>query len=57
MARFEILLAIPLGAPKEQVILDELGPGQAVAYWRDGLDRHHVPKRALAELIVNVPSA
>lgn len=54
--RFEILLALPLGVPKEQVILEELGPGQAVAYWRDEADRHHVPKRPITELIVNAPA-
>ena len=47
-----ILLIVALGKPKETVVIDPVGPDGAIAYWRDEDDVHHVPKRALDELIV-----
>jgi len=52
-ARFEILLAIALGTPKETVVLEEVQPGDDIKYWRDEHGVHHVPKRPLAELILS----
>ncbi|HMM22143.1 MAG TPA: nitroreductase family protein [Selenomonadales bacterium] len=49
----EILLAIALGKPKEIVVLDEIGPDGDIQYWRDGNQVHHVPKRKLADLVLN----
>lgn len=49
--KFEILLVISLGKPKEEIILDELSPGVDTSYWRDENDVHHVPKRRLADVI------
>jgi nitroreductase len=49
--KFEILLVIALGKPKEKVVLDELPPGVDTAYWRDKDDVHHVPKRRLVDII------
>lgn len=51
-SKFDILLAIALGKPKEKVVLDELVPGADIAYWRDKDDVHHVPKRRLIDIIV-----
>jgi nitroreductase len=51
--RYEILLVIALGAPKEQVVLEDLPADGDVRYWRDAQAAHHVPKRALGELIVS----
>lgn len=51
--RFEILLAIALGKPKEIVVLEEMTPGGSIKYWRDDLGIHHVPKRSLDELILS----
>ena len=51
-ASYEILLVIALGKPREQVVIDELGPNGDIKYWRDGAGVHHVPKRPLKELIV-----
>ena len=48
----EILLAIALGKPKEIVVLEPLGPGGDIRYWRDADGVHHVPKRSLGDLVV-----
>ena len=50
--QYEILLVLALGKPKETVVLDELGPEGDIKYWRDADGMHHVPKRALDEIIV-----
>lgn len=50
--KFEILLVIALGKPKEKVVLDELPPSVDTTYWRDKDDVHHVPKRRLVDVIV-----
>jgi nitroreductase len=49
----DILLVLALGKPKEQVVVDPLGADGSVKYWRDETQIHHVPKRALDELIIN----
>jgi nitroreductase len=53
--QFEILFVIALGTPREQVVLDDVGPGGNIEYWRDEAGVHHVPKRSLADVIVNLP--
>jgi len=50
--RFEILLVIALGKPKEKVIIEPLDKGADVRYWRDDEGVHRVPKRALNEIII-----
>jgi nitroreductase len=50
--RFEILLVLALGKPKEKVQLETIGADGDVKYWRDENGVHHVPKRTLDELIV-----
>ena len=52
--RYEILLVIALGKPKETVTIDPVGEDGSIKYWRDDSDVHHVPKRALDEIIVDV---
>ena len=51
--RFEILLVIALGKPKETIVLESLGPDGDIRYWRDASGEHHVPKRSLDEIIVS----
>ena len=50
----EILLVVALGKPKEKVIVDKVGEDGDIKYWRDQDDAHHVPKRSLDELILNL---
>jgi nitroreductase len=50
--RYEILLVLAMGKPKEQVVVDDVGPDGSIKYWRDSSGVHHVPKRPLSELIL-----
>jgi len=50
-AKYEILLVLALGRPKETVILEAVQDG-AIKYWRDARGRHHVPKRSLREIVL-----
>jgi nitroreductase len=51
-SRYEILLVLALGKPKEKVMIETVGPGGDTRYWRDSEGVHHVPKRPLDEIIV-----
>jgi nitroreductase len=50
--RYDIVLAIALGKPKEKVVVEMLQPEGSIKYWRDGEGVHHVPKRALDDIIL-----
>lgn len=52
--QYRILYVIALGKPVETVVLDE-AKDDDIKYWRDKNQVHHVPKRDLEELIINVP--
>jgi nitroreductase len=51
-AQYEVLVVIALGEPKESVTLESLGEDGDVRYWRDAEGGHHVPKRALNDIIL-----
>ncbi|MEE8483264.1 MAG: nitroreductase family protein, partial [Nitrospinota bacterium] len=48
---YEITFVLPIGKPKETVVLEEIKGGD-VKYWRDEDGVHHVPKRPLNEIIL-----
>ena len=50
--RYEILVVLALGKPKETVVIDPVGPDGDIKYWRDAGSVHHVPKRSPDELIL-----
>jgi len=50
--RYDIMLVLALGKPKEKVVIDSVGPDGDIKYWRDSNDVHHVPKRSLDEIII-----
>ncbi|MFC1940572.1 nitroreductase family protein [Chloroflexota bacterium] len=50
--RYEILLVLSLGKPKEKVVLETIGSDGDIKYWRDSDSVHHVPKRCLDDIVV-----
>jgi hypothetical protein len=50
----DILLVLALGTPSETVVLEEGKSPDDVPYWRDSHGVHHVPKRPLEEVLVQV---
>jgi nitroreductase len=48
----EILLVLALGKPRETVVIEPVGPEGDIKYWRGPDGVHHVPKRALDDIIV-----
>ena len=50
--RYEILLVLALGKPRETVVIDTVDASGDIKYWRDTEGMHHVPKRALQDLLV-----
>jgi len=52
-SRYEILLVLALGRPRETVIIETVGPTGEIKYWRDSKGIHHVPKRALDDIIID----
>jgi nitroreductase len=51
--RYQILLACVLGTPAETVVIENIKGGDH-KYWRDAQGIHHVPKRPLGELILEI---
>jgi nitroreductase len=52
--RYKILLALALGKPAEEVVIEPVSADGDIKYWRDEAGVHHVPKRALDDLILDL---
>jgi nitroreductase len=52
--QFEILLILALGKPKEEMVIDTVGPDGSTQQWWDQNMVRHVRKRPLEDLIVNL---
>ena len=52
--QYEILLVIAIGMPAEEVVIEDLGASGDIKYWRDDKEVHHVPKRRVRDLILNL---
>ncbi len=46
------LLVLALGVPAETCVLESAQPGASLTYWRGPDGVHHVPKRTLAEVLI-----
>jgi nitroreductase len=53
LPRYEILLVLALGKPKEIVQIEPVSAEGSIKYWRDDQAIHHVPKRSLNEILVS----
>lgn len=51
----EILMVLALGQPNETVVLEDGKAPEERPYWRDSAGVHHVPKRPLLDLLVELP--
>lgn len=51
-SHLKILLVLAIGKPREEIVIETVGPDGNIQYWRDDQAVHHVPKRPLAEIIV-----
>jgi len=50
--RFDILLVLALGKPKERVMIERADASGNTKYWRDNEEVRHVPKRSLEDIII-----
>jgi len=47
----EVRTVLAIGRPRETVVIEPMAPDGDYRYWRDAAGVHHVPKRAVEELI------
>lgn len=52
--QYEVELVIALGYPDEKIIFEEIETGSSIKYYRDPQGNHHVPKRKLTDIILNI---
>jgi len=50
----EIMMVLAIGKPVETIVLEPIGAENDVKYWRDENETHHVPKRALADILIPI---
>ena len=50
----KILLVLAIGKPKERVLLEMTESDGNIHYWRDADGVHHVPKRKLEDIIIDL---
>lgn len=50
----DVLLVVALGWPKEKVVIEDLGLGGSIKYYRDSEAVHHVPKRKTEDVILEI---
>ncbi len=50
----EVVLCVALGKPGEKIVLEEMEKDASVMYFRDSENTHHVPKRRLEDIIIDV---
>ena len=48
----DMVLVLAMGKPKEKIKIEQVGEDGNIRYWRDSEGVHHVPKRALHEIII-----
>ncbi|WP_075602200.1 nitroreductase family protein [Saccharicrinis aurantiacus] len=51
-SEYKILQILAIGVPKEEVVIKDLD--KSYQYWRDIKGKHHVPKRSLDDLIIDL---
>lgn len=52
--QYEVALILAFGYPKEEIVIDDMKNSDDIKYYRDENQVHHVPKRPLEELIVQI---
>ena len=52
--KYDVLLVVALGKPKEHVIIEDIDEHEKRTYFRDNKSNHHVPKVRLEDLILKL---